>query len=99
VRMRGACATAMAAQRACSRKPSESMGLTATLDDGVSCDGVHEADDDAGRQKAGGGSILMHDVAHAPFSRSLARQRVDCSSRVAVLPLASFSALRRVKAG
>ena len=48
---------------------------------------------------AGGGSILMHDVAHAPFSGSLARQRVDCASRVAVLPLASFSALRRVKAG
>ena len=50
----------------CSLKPSESMGLTAKLDDGVSCDGVHEADDDGGRQLKTKRSLYLENFAVNP---------------------------------
>jgi hypothetical protein len=58
-------------------RPAESMGLTAagakrrqakpTLDDGVSCDGVHEADDDGGRQLKTRLSFYIENFAVTPI--------------------------------
>ena len=42
------------------------MELTAKLADGVSCDGVHEADDDAGRQLKTRRSLDLENVAVNP---------------------------------
>ncbi len=42
-------------------------GLTAKLDDGVSYDGVHEADDDGGRQLKSRRSLYIENFAVNPI--------------------------------
>jgi hypothetical protein len=49
------------------------MGLTAKLDDGVSCDGVHEADDDAGRQLKTRRSLPTDSLEHLLTNKSVAK--------------------------